>query len=1068
MNGSTGGHLQNVLSISTAASNRYLLHFNSLNSLTQWTAGIRLAMYEHATLHEAYTGSLIAGKGKLLNNIRSIMEKTRFKNEDWARVRFGAGTPWRRCWCVISPPDEKEVAKAQKELKKRNNYDRKRPMPKGDIKFYDTRRITKKTQPIATISDAYAAYAIYPESKPLVDQSTLVKLEGLITIHSQPESTSEGFLFVMPEVHPAVTGFEMMLRWLFPVWDAFGLYGRPTRLIADTLDQRGLMFAMPRDRRYGYLDTLDVSGLIHTEGSQAWNERQWRSELKKLTSHRMTAADSDPSPLRKRRNTTSRTSLPGMIRGGVKFDDDQAPQSSPVSRKGSPTPPSYDESGLQLQAPRRAMAASVNGNGHRRSVSEAMNYKRYQTDTPSRLSIDSTRDDYDQPPRPPTHGVLYSRNGQPPLERVNSEREEVPTKAFDELHINTETQPLEPVASPPAFTHNPSSKPLIPPVQAPELRRATSGMDDATLHQMRDAVQPPELLDNGAGHAGDRSPNEVYIDAVSYPRVLQADASIRKDLVNQPRPHRLLPTIPASPMSQDPTIDPLHNAVPPPSQPSLSAPATAAPIPRKPISPGAAPVTGPILASALPVGDIVSPPSPSHSSIDGTSDQLIDGDALEQILKIDRFPTMNSHEPNHASTQSSDSKPKEQDVVKPRAGRLKVVGDSVPAEGTMGNNPGNDPSLVGAMPTIDFGPTYAHKPTYGQSPRDSPTRPSIAANTSPSRSPASPGKPSFYSGGKTSPSFNQGNLPTPTDSGGSADPRRRSLVWQPAAAQAETETRQTLTPEQWVQHRASIASQPMALRSTPNLSAERPTKLTKRHSSSGVTPPTSRQTSGDWTQQARKSPPQSQSRPTSRNAGFYLQNNGSKILLDPSQPANLTAREQMSMARATGAPLVNLDQANPRRRPSPQDPNAGLYGALTAHEYEKTQVREGYRSNTVQQAINVKQQQQQQAQDMQYRMQQQYSQQAAQAAYNAQMQQQAAQSRAMGVQRPQYQQQMQMQQGQQWTRGGPNMQAYDPRGQGMRPWQGQQQPSPPPNQHGQRNGTYTGQALPNFTRAAPR
>ncbi|KAG9686247.1 hypothetical protein KCU59_g24038, partial [Aureobasidium melanogenum] len=57
MNGSAGGQLQNVLSISTAANNRYLLHFNSLNSLTQWTAGFRLAMFEHTTLQEAYTGS---------------------------------------------------------------------------------------------------------------------------------------------------------------------------------------------------------------------------------------------------------------------------------------------------------------------------------------------------------------------------------------------------------------------------------------------------------------------------------------------------------------------------------------------------------------------------------------------------------------------------------------------------------------------------------------------------------------------------------------------------------------------------------------------------------------------------------------------------------------------------------------------------------------------------------------------------------------------------------------------------------------------------------------------------
>src|SRR6266704_6545685 len=82
-----GQKLEHILSVSTAASNKYLFHFNSFNSLTQWTAGIRLAMYEHATLQEAYTGSLIAGKGKALNNIRTILERTKVKREDWARVR---------------------------------------------------------------------------------------------------------------------------------------------------------------------------------------------------------------------------------------------------------------------------------------------------------------------------------------------------------------------------------------------------------------------------------------------------------------------------------------------------------------------------------------------------------------------------------------------------------------------------------------------------------------------------------------------------------------------------------------------------------------------------------------------------------------------------------------------------------------------------------------------------------------------------------------------------------------------------------------------------------------------
>lgn len=528
MSGAQGGSLQNVLSISTAANNRYLLHFNSYNSLTQWTAGIRLAMFEHATLQEAYTGSLIAGKGRFLNNIKTIMERSRFAHEDWARVRFGAGTPWKRCWCVVSPPDEKDFQKAQKTLKK-SAYDRTVKIPKGDIKFYDTRKVTKKTRPIATVTDAYAAYAIYPQSKPLIDQSTLVKLEGLVTVHNQTDITSEGFVFVMPEVHAAVSGFEMMLRWLFPVYDTFALYGRPTRLIADTLDQRGLMFALPQDRRYGYLDILDVSGLIHAPGSHAWSERQWRKEMKKLTSERMaTYRENGLGNLRhlsQRRNTVSRTSLPGG-NGGVRFDNG-SDSSAPPSRNLSPLPRKPD-----FGPPRRTDSAPPTQPGfspHKRAASEIQGYRKHMAETPSRLSYESGRAEEDEiPPAPPRHGGAlaggYGRPGAPGgLERIQSEAE-VPTLSPDygEVHTPAEQTPsiVLPVASPPSFQHNPGARPANSPAVAPELRRAHSNVDEATLHQMHEATR------------GDRAPEEDYANGAANNRVILTTLPIREPNVS--------------------------------------------------------------------------------------------------------------------------------------------------------------------------------------------------------------------------------------------------------------------------------------------------------------------------------------------------------------------------------------------------------------------------------------------------------------------------------------------------------------------------------------------------------
>ena len=514
--------LQNVLSISTAGKNRYLFHFNSLHSLTQWTAGIRLAMFEHATLQEAYTGSLIAGKGKSLNNIRVIMDKTRVKTEDWARVRFGAGTPWRRCWCVISPPDEKEVQKLQKSLKKKSAYERPVQSLKGDIKFYDTKK-TKKAQPIATIKDAYSAYAIYPQSKPLIDQSTLVKVEGVITIHSTPETTTEGFVFVMPEVHPAVTGFEMMLRWLFPVYDIFGLYGRPTRLIADTLDVRSLMFALPQERRYGYLEILDVAGLIHESGSQMWKEKEWRARLKELTSTRMARLQASGSRQRSRASSYrgNRNSLPSRA-GTLRYEDGASIRSTPsLHNESAPPLPILRQGSAPVgegpfQTPGRSLSR------HQRSVSEAVAFstprqqqpQRSPQDnqlnyTPSRLSYDSTPPNIPEsaPPRPPAHGLLVSASARnPQVQRYANEPEggihdrsssesERRFRALGENEAQEIRQdlgpapPPAPVVVPPAFSHEAGAKPQNRPHASPELRRANSRMSISTLSQLVDAGQ---------------------------------------------------------------------------------------------------------------------------------------------------------------------------------------------------------------------------------------------------------------------------------------------------------------------------------------------------------------------------------------------------------------------------------------------------------------------------------------------------------------------------------------------------------------------------------------------------
>lgn len=501
-------------------------------------------MFENSTLHEAYTGSLIAGKGRLLNNIKVIMDRTRLKNEDWTRVRFGAGTPWRRCWCVITPPDEKDIQKQQRLLRKKSAYERTAPL-KGSIKFYDTKK-TKKAQPIATIKDAYSAYAIYPQSKPLIDQSTLVKIEGSIMIHSTPETTTDGFVFVMPEVHPAVSGFEMMLRYLFPVYDVFALYGRPNRLIADTLDTRSLMFALPQEKRYGYLEILDVAGMIHETGSQSWSEREWRLKMKELTSARMTRMTTNGRPRSRASSYRGyRNSLPSRA-GTLRYEDGASIRSTPSlhHHEGMPpmppphsdsappfdqhfTPPrprvqhqrSYSESTPPISTPprQRSQRHGPDQSYTPSRLSHEQSRPSYEGAAPGRLSheqsrpsfeqgrqtYEQSRRSYEQAPPPPAHAIPIGMAARaPPMqnyaaelggsnERSSSESE----RRFggyeaDRQEIRQEMRPASPpsqVAAPPAFSHEPGARPQKRPGVNEQLRRENSRLSITTLSQLAEA-----------------------------------------------------------------------------------------------------------------------------------------------------------------------------------------------------------------------------------------------------------------------------------------------------------------------------------------------------------------------------------------------------------------------------------------------------------------------------------------------------------------------------------------------------------------------------------------------------
>lgn len=231
------------------------------------------------------------------DEIGLIKERTKVKHKQWVNIRFSPGTPWTRCWCIITPPGHRRYQKLQNGLRKRLSGVFNAPIldPSGSLEFY-TSNETTHLKPFAKITNASCAFAIYPELETLIDSSTLIKIHG--TVHkysvnryssSIPPPPLDGFMWVMPELQTGTRGSDTILQWLVLAWDTFALYGRPHQLYSDPTNPDSLVFAVPSSPRHAYLGISAVASLVKMEGSNDWTETEWRKNLKTSVSRRLTS-----------------------------------------------------------------------------------------------------------------------------------------------------------------------------------------------------------------------------------------------------------------------------------------------------------------------------------------------------------------------------------------------------------------------------------------------------------------------------------------------------------------------------------------------------------------------------------------------------------------------------------------------------------------------------------------------------------------------------------------------------------------------------------------------------------
>ncbi len=757
-----------------------------------------------------------------------------------------------------------------------------------------------------------------------------------------------------------------MLQYLFPVFDTFALYGRPKKLIADVLDTRGLMFAMPSDKRYGYLEMWDVVGLINTDGSANWTERQWRKQLKDLTSLRMSAASETNSVYSRasRRNTINRNSFTPSTRGNLKFEDRASIRSNPSTRHASPARANRTEfEPPEIRRAGTAPAAGPFGPHHQRSVSEHVNGYRNRRMAPSPSAHDRIRNDVDRAPTPPPHGVLPSppQNGTP-RNFDFSDGDESPSyepQNLPPLPTNLSAPPQGPVDLPPTFEHASSQKPPVRPALGPTMR-PNPAVDSATLHQMADATNTP--LPSGvplgvpagvaaAGAAAawrnhDTLHNRRGSDnnfSAQNGQQMYLGTNMRQPPVER-HPNPRLPTIPASPYVEHPEFvnsPTVYQPTAPPVPEHEEFPQTrqSQELPRRP-----RPDSGSIPRKPVPGRSPISPKeddarSTTSSSLHSLKANIISPEALDAFehseAMLARHPSTTSSRydddafststPDYASVASEEIQTRklpERREDRPRSGILRTIGnpDYKPkSEGTPGGGPAS-----ANVPSIDFGPTYAlgfddKRPgTSGTMTQMMHDHTVSDRNGSPSNYSPDLNRMSYMSG-KISPS-SASHIRSQSDSPQLAGPR--SVAWQPGRVTPQQPEKQMLDAEEWVMRRAS----------------QQPQTLMYGHSrtASKTPPPFGRTHSGDWSQMQRttegsSSPGRPPSRPLSRP-----HSRGAERLLDQ-RPGSLSAREQEQVARMTNTPLLDLSQSKHQTSKSAE----GLTGYIDYREKEKAAAKAG-------------------------------------------------------------------------------------------------------------------------------
>lgn len=250
---------ENVFSLNSAGANRYLFDVSDFNALINWVSAIRLSCFECSKLQEIFTRSFISRSA-----YSDVLAKPMNKMEGFVQVKLSGTTEWQKYWVVVS--DRKEEKKL---------FSKKSVQSRGQMMFYESK---KAKNPILTMVNVVQSYILYPESPQAIDLVSMLKVEGSTfaakSSGEQQPATSYSSVLI------TASSPKELVQWAIGTFDAFKLYGRPTRLNDDPLNINSLNFGEPRgDLPRLFLEVPEVAHINFSEENLLDNKAQFAGIL---------------------------------------------------------------------------------------------------------------------------------------------------------------------------------------------------------------------------------------------------------------------------------------------------------------------------------------------------------------------------------------------------------------------------------------------------------------------------------------------------------------------------------------------------------------------------------------------------------------------------------------------------------------------------------------------------------------------------------------------------------------------------------------------------------------------